>query len=68
VVVWAIRQKGLTMFGFTVLGDIAIGAAAFGAGVFYQAVVRKWIMGAESYAASLRAKANAVEAAIKAKV
>lgn len=55
------------MFGLTFLGDVVIGVGCFGAGVFYNAVARKWLMGAEAYAASLKAKADAVLASLKKK-
>lgn len=44
---------------------VVVGAASFACGVFFHAKVIGWWQGAESYAASLRAKADAVAAKIK---
>jgi hypothetical protein len=56
------------MLGLTFLGDIIIGVACVGVGVFYEAKIKGWYMGAEAYAASLRARADAIAPKISAAV
>lgn len=53
------------MITATILGDIAIAAGGIVVGVLYEAKIKGWYMGAEAYAASLRAKADAVIAAAR---
>ena len=51
------------MFFFTAFGDICIGVVCLAAGAYFHDPVMKFVMGAENFAANLRAKADAIKAA-----
>ena len=53
------------MFEATLIGDVILVSAGIAAGVIYEAKIKGWYMGAEAYAAKLRAKADAITAAAK---
>ncbi|QPF87040.1 hypothetical protein IC762_12380 [Bradyrhizobium genosp. L] len=47
------------------MGDICVFIGGIAAGILYETKIKAWIVGAEAFAASLKAKAAAVEAAVK---
>lgn len=55
------------MFGLTFFGDICIGVAAYVAGAYTWPKFKQMFLGAETYAESLKARADAIIAAARGK-
>jgi hypothetical protein len=53
------------MTGLTLVGDVALGAACYALGAWSWPYLHKWALGADAYAAKLRAKAAAILAAAR---
>jgi len=53
------------MFGLTIFGDVCVAIAAYAAGAFTWPKLHQWFIGAEAYAAKLRAKAVAIVVAAR---
>lgn len=56
------------MFDLTLIGDAIILVGGIAIGVLYETKIKVWIVGAETFAANLRAKADAVAPAVTAAV
>ncbi|GEC56769.1 hypothetical protein [Bradyrhizobium phage ppBeUSDA76-2] len=54
-----------SLFSLTILGDALVFVGGVAVGILYETKIKGWIVGAEAFAASLKAKAAAIESAVK---